>query len=149
MQLGFVGGVVAIALGLRVAGADGLLEGAIAFGVLSSAFMMVHLAVGKRMWMKPMEVYEDGIAGSSLSLLFCRRRFVAWNEVEAVEMADAGELPVLRVRTKSGRLLEGAPGEFNEAAAQQVRDRLAKAKADAATQKAIFDAVGQGGEAHP
>lgn len=150
VQLGFVGGVVAIGLGLRVAGADGLLQGAVAFGVLSSSFMVVHLAAGKRMWMKPMEVYEDGVAGSQLTLLFCRRRFVAWNEIEAVELAaGADALQVLHVRTTSGRSLESAPGEFDEGALQQIADRLAKAKADAAAQKALFDSVGQGGKAHP
>ena len=148
VQAAFVGGVLAIGLALRVAGEDGLLQGAVSFGALSSAFMLVHLAVGKRMWIKPMEVYEDGIAGSQLTLLFCRRRFVAWTEVDAVEFGGEGAA-VLRVRTQSGRFLEAAPGEFDEAGAQQIRAMLGKAKADAAAQKALFDSVGQGGGSHP
>jgi hypothetical protein len=150
VQLGFVGSVVAISLGLRVAGADGLLEGAVSFGVLSTAFMVVHLAVGKRVWIKPMEVYEDGIAGSHLTVLFCRRRFVPWKDIEAVEMDSAeGPLPVLRVRAASGGFLESAPGEFAEAGAQQMAARLDKAKAEAAAQRALFESVGQGGNANP
>jgi hypothetical protein len=148
VQAGFVGGVVAIGLALRVAGEDGLLQGALSFGALSTSFMVVHLAVGKRMWIKPMEVYEDGVAGSRLTLLFCKRRFVPWKEVEAVELGGE-KAAVLRVRTLSGRFLESAPGEFEEAGAAQMRQMLAAAKAEAAAQKALFESVGQGGGSHP
>jgi hypothetical protein len=133
-----------------VAGADGLLEGAVAFAVLSTSFMIVHLAVGKRVWIKPMEVYEDGIAGSHMTLLFCRRRFVPWKDVEAIQFGEEPSGPhVLRVRTASGRVLEAAPGEFDAAGAQVMGTRHQHAKAEAAAQKALFDSVGQGGNAHP
>jgi hypothetical protein len=148
VQLAFVGGVVAIGLGLRLAGAGGLFEAAVAFGALSTAFMIMHLAVGKGVWVKPMEAYEDGVVGSHLTVLFSRRQFVAWKDVETVDFGAPGAgAPVLRVRASGSRTLESAPGEFEESAAGAMRGRVEKAKAEAASQRALFDSVG--GEGNP
>jgi hypothetical protein len=151
VQGAFGAGVVALGLALRAYGADGLLPAAAAFALISSAFMPLHLAVGKRMWMKPVEAYEDGVAASQITALFCRRRFVAWKDVEGVvlEPAAGGGGEVLVVRAAGGRRLESVPGEVDGKAVEAMRQRMAAEAEDAQRRRAIFDSVGPGGGSHP
>ena len=146
VQGAFVGAVIGVGLLLRAAGADALLPAAAAFAAVSGGFMVGHLAVGKRVWMKPVEAYEDGIAGSEITLLFCRRRFWAWKEVEAVGLDAAGGAPPrLVVTSTAGRRMESAPGEFDEKGLEAMRGRLERARAEAARQREIFESVGKEG----
>lgn len=149
VQGGFVAGVVGVGLALRAAGADGLLPAAVGFAAVSSAFVVGHLAVGKRKWMTPVEAFEDGVAACEITALFCRRRFVPWKDVEAIDMREGeGGLKTLVVRTASGRSLESAPGEFDDAGKAAMEARRAAAKAEAAAQKALFESLASEGSAH-
>ncbi len=149
VQLGFLGGVAAVGGALTMLRTADLFAVTASFAALSSAFVVLHLAAGKRIWMKPVEAYEDGIAGSEFTRLFCRRRFVAWKEVERVEFATGGgAAKVLRAVVGGGRVIESAPGEFDEAGLSKMQERIARAKADEAAAKALLATVSGEAEDH-
>jgi hypothetical protein len=136
--------VVGVAVGLSAVGAGGILPATAAFAAVSSAFVVLHLAVGKRRWMQPVEAYEDGVIASEVTALFCKRRFVAWTEVADIGLRPTeGAPPTLHVWLEGGRHLESVPGEFDERQVAAMSERLAKAKAEAAAHKAVFEAVGK------
>ena len=143
VQVCFVLGVAAIAALLGFVPSLSPAVGIIDFAALSSFFVVLHLAVGKRAWMKPMEVYEDGVAGSQITFLFCRRRFVPWKDVESLEMGEGAGPRVLRAKLAGGRALESVPEEFDAAGLEKMRELLTKGKEEAERARRIFESVGK------
>ncbi len=148
VQVGFVGGVAAIGLLAGLTTSLSPLAGIVDFAALSSAFVVLHLAAGRRIWMRPMEAYHDGLAGCEITFLFCRRRYVAWKEFESIDLAE-GETPaVLRAHFRGGRTLESAPGEFGAEALEKMRALMSQAKEEAERQRAIFESIGKESATH-
>lgn len=143
VQVGFVVGIAGIAALLGFVPTLSPVVGIIDFAALSSAFVVLHLAVGKRSWMKPMEVYHDGLAGCQITFLFCRRRFVPWKEVESVDL-PVGESPsVLRVTFAGARRLQSVPDEFDAAGLEKMLELWNTGKEEAERARAIFEAFGK------
>jgi hypothetical protein len=143
IQFGFVGGVAAIGLLAGLTTSLSPLAGIVDFAALSSAFVVLHLASGRRIWMKPMEAYHDGLAGSEITFLFCRRRFVAWKEFESLDMAPGESPQVLRAHFRGGRTLESVPGEFGPDALEKMQGLMATAKEEAERARVIFESFGK------
>jgi hypothetical protein len=147
VQLLFVGGIVGLAAALSLLKIPDILVGAGSFAALSTAFVVSHLAAGKRAWMSPLEAYEDGLAANEITALFSRRRFVPWKDFDSLELENAGEgAPILRARFGSGRSLESAPGEVDEAAFVKMRERMVRAKEEAQAAKALLESLERAGE---
>lgn len=144
VQAGFLAGIAGLGGAITILQIADVLVVGVGFGGLSSAFIALHLAVGKRKWMVPFEAFEDGVAASEVTLFFCRRRFVTWNRVEALELERApGQNPRLVVRFGGSRALESAPGEAGNAGLAALQKRWEQVKAEAEAARAIFDAVGK------
>lgn len=140
----FLGGIALLATAVSVLGVTDVVVGGLSFGALSSGFIIAHLAVGKRKWMAPLEAFDDGVEGSEVTLFFCRRRFVTWGRVLAVELVEAqGERRKLLVRFSPSRALESAPGEVDAVGLAALQRRWDKVKAQAAADLAIFESVGK------
>lgn len=144
VQSAFLVGIASLGGAITILQVADVLVVGVGFGGLSSAFIVGHLAVGKRKWMVPVEAFEDGFAGSEVTLFFCRRRFVPWNRVESIELEGAlGETPRLVIHFGGSRTLASAPHEVDGAGLATLQKRWEQVKAEAEAARAIFDSVGK------
>ena len=144
VQAGFLVGIAGLGGGFTVLQAAEVWVVGLGFGGLSSGFILTHLAVGKRKWMRPVEAFEDGVEASEVTRFFCRRRFLPWKRVESIKLAPAaGGGARLVVGFAPSRSLESAPGEVDAAALAALEKRWAQVKAEAEAARAVFDAVGR------
>lgn len=129
VQAAFLVGVVALPVTIRAAGTEDFWGPVAGFAVLVAGFTVVHLWAGARMWMRPLQVTDEGVVATQVSLFVAPRRFVRWAEIADARVEPwgrYGDRVVFKLR--GGRALHTIPGELDGAALAELMEAFGKAR---------------------
>lgn len=117
IQAAFLVGVVGVPLAFRAAGSTDYGGPVAGFAALVAAFTVAHLWAGARMWMRPVQVFDEGVIATRVARLVAPRDFARWTQIEDARVEPWGAYGERLVFTlRGGGALHTIPGELDAAA---------------------------------